>query len=689
MPVSRLRPSIPLLLVFALQIACSPAPPDRIVVITLDTTRADALGAYGQPDPTSPRIDAMAADGLLLEQAVSSAPSTLPSHATLFTGKQPYAHGVRANSGYELSAGNETLAEVLRSHGWATGAEVAAPVMAARTRLDQGFDVYREPEQTESALDAIERHQHTTRLSRDAEDITERGLAFIRGHAHEPFFLWLHYFDPHQPLDPPERFRAGLPPYYAEIRRVDHAVGRVLDELEAQGLRERTVVVLTADHGEGLGQHGEQTHSFLVYDSTMRVPLIFWGADVVPRGRRAPALVRLADVTPTLLDLAGLPPFADVQGVSLRPLLEDPDADLGLVGYGESAEPLLAFGSSMLRFVRRGRWKYIHKVDPELYDLESDPREVQNLAARHPERVDELRAQLTRLIEAAPAPTEDARVTMDAESIAELQALGYVAVEGALGLADEQASLAVRGPDPSQRIGHLRMYVHAAGLVARKSSAEALPLLRSLLAENPESPAIIQLTIDALADAGDEAELRAALVTGLRVTPESSDYRVRLAELLGESEPEQAERLLREAVAISGCASSAPVLHLANLLRLQARRVEQRALLEEQAAACPEDLAIRNALAWLLATSPVSELRDGPRAVRLAQQNVSAPGPPHAGYLDTLAAAYAEAGDFERALVEQRRALGMVEGRDLPPDIAAYFRDHLTVLEAGRPVRDP
>jgi arylsulfatase A-like enzyme len=687
--VSRLCTPITLLLAAFLQLACGAAPPDRIVVITLDTTRADALGAYGQRDPTTPRIDAMAAGGLLFEHVVSSAPSTLPSHATLFTGKQPYAHGVRSNTGYQLAIENETLAERLRARGWSTHAEVAAPVMDARTGLDQGFEVYRGAAETESQLDVIERHQHSRRYTRPAEEITERGLAFLREHADRPFFLWLHYFDPHEPLDPPKRFLPGLPPYYAEIRRVDHHVGRVLDELEALGLRERTIVVLTADHGEGLGQHGEDTHSFLVYETTMRVPLVFWGAEVVPRGRRAPALVRVVDVTPTLLDLVGLAPLAGVQGVSLRPLFEDPARDLDLVGYGESAEAMMMFGSSVLRFVRQGRWKYIHKLEPELYDLDDDPREVQNLAVTRADKLEELRRRLYELIEAAPAPAGDTQVTLDAESIAELQALGYVALEGAAGIEDERAALEVRGPDPSERVGAVHRFARAIALVGQKRDEEALVLLRSLIAETPESRAIHRLLVDAAAGAGDEAEQRATLREGLRLEPDSMRYRVMLAERIRDDEPREAERLLREASALAGCDPAEPALNLAQHLKLQARREEQRTLLEERMQACPEVPSLRNALAWLLATAPDAKLRDGPRAVRLAEQALRQAGDAHADYVDTLAAAYAEAGDLERALAEQRRALALLEGRDLPPRVVDPFREHLMALEAGRPVRDP
>jgi arylsulfatase A-like enzyme len=274
--------------------------PLNVLVVTLDTTRADALGAYGQSLPVSPRIDAMAADGVLFEQAVASVPSTLPSHSTLFTGKQPYAHGVRSNGGYRLSDANLTLAEVLRTRGYRTHAEIAAPVLASKTQLDQGFDDYRDPKASRSILELLDRNRGgwLGGAQRPADEISRNGIEFLRESVGSPFLLWLHYFDPHVPHDPPEPFKSQVPAsdYHAEIRRADHHVGLVLDELERLGLRERTIVVLTADHGEGLDEHDEETHSFFVYDTTMRVPLVFWGAAAIPRGRRVASLVRLVDV---------------------------------------------------------------------------------------------------------------------------------------------------------------------------------------------------------------------------------------------------------------------------------------------------------------------------------------------------------------------------------------------------------
>ena len=325
--------------------------PRNVVLITLDTVRADALGCYGQPLPTSPRIDRLAAEGVLFQQAVTSSPSTAPSHASILTGRQPYAHGVRSNVGYALPDESRTLAEALGAHGLRTHAEIAAPVLGRHTRLDRGFDRYRDLASFDVTLKTIElrdaegRALRTQRQERPAEDITRRGLEFLREHREDAFFLWLHYFDPHASYEPPPRFAEMLAnPYLAELRYVDEQVGRVVQEIARLGLKDQTLLVLTSDHGEGLGAHGEDTHSFFVYDSVMRVPLVLWGAKL-PAGRRVGSLVRTVDIAPTVLDLLGAPPLPDIQGVSLRPLLAGDGDDLGLTAYGETAElaPLWAF----------------------------------------------------------------------------------------------------------------------------------------------------------------------------------------------------------------------------------------------------------------------------------------------------------------------------------------------------------
>lgn len=557
----------------------------NVVLVTLDTTRADALGTYGQPLEVTPHIDAAAAEGLVFEQARSSSPSTLPSHATLFTGQQPYVHGVRANAGYVLAEESATLAEALRDAGWSTGAEVAAAVLGRFQRLDQGFESYRDP--LADGAHAATRH---------AVDVTDRGLAFLREQRHRPFFLWLHYYDPHSPYTPPPPYRDALPdhPYLGEVRLVDDQVGRVLAAIEALGLRDQTLVVITADHGEGLDEHGEQTHAFFVYDSTMRVPLVFWGAPLVPRGARVATPVRLVDVAPTLLDLLGLPPLPGAQGVSLRPLFADPELELALTGYGESIAPLALFGSDALRFVQEGRWKYVHKLEPELFDVEADPGELENLAARRPERVAKLRARLEALLSGAPAAPGDVEARLAPETLAQLRALGYLS--GRPRDAERSESLELRGPDPVSRTEDLRIANRAWSNYQAGRNAAAARDFQRVYARNPESAAVLEGLLGALlrSDPGRRDLLELAR-RGLELEPDSTNFRLMLALLLRrQGRSDEAEQALREALALDRCAVEAR-LQLADLLAQRGDSEERDALLRG-AEACPKSEVARRAL---------------------------------------------------------------------------------------------
>jgi arylsulfatase A-like enzyme len=245
-------------------------------------------------------------------------------------------------------------------------------------------------------------------------------------------------------------FQSQLPddPYLAEILYTDHHIGELIRHLENSGLRSRTLIALTSDHGEGLGEHGEESHAFFVYDSTLRVPLIFWGPPRLPAGKRIASLVRTVDIAPTILDLLGLPELSSVQGTSLLPLIRGETQALDLPAYGESIEIATLFNGAPLRSLRYGDWKYIHQVDPELYDVANDPLETKNLAASQPEKLAELRGRLQALIaEAGPAPG-GAAVRLDQATAQQLQALGYVAAGEIAGLDEKLASLELIGPSP-------------------------------------------------------------------------------------------------------------------------------------------------------------------------------------------------------------------------------------------------
>ncbi len=348
-----------------------PVPPIGVVIITLDTTRADRLSVYGFMDAPMPHLERLAREGVVFDQATSVAPLTLPAHASLFTGLFPPRHGVRDNADRPLSAEHQTMAEVLRARGFRTGAFVGSVVLDADRGLAQGFDHYGGVVETDARRPASK----TPRRRRGDEVVTD-AIRWIEGIDGSPFFLWAHLYDPHKPYDPPEPFRSQhTDPYIAEIAFADAQIGRVLEALDRRKLMDRTIVVVAADHGESLGDHGERDHGVFVYESVLRVPLIVRAPNLPPR--RIADVVRLVDVMPTVLDLLAVPhPPSD--GMSLAAMLRGEPRGVELDAYSESRYPL-RFGWSPLRALRAGRHKLIEAPRPELYDLDRDPFEQRNI----------------------------------------------------------------------------------------------------------------------------------------------------------------------------------------------------------------------------------------------------------------------------------------------------------------------
>lgn len=664
------------------------------MLITIDTLRADALGAYGQALPTSPNIDRLAEHGVVFSQAVSSVPSTLPSHASIMTGLQPYSHGVRSNSGYVLPEQARTLAELLRDSGFRTGAEIAAAVLDRRTQLDQGFDHYRDITSSD-----IERKQVVvprsngaeTRIlhERTASDITQHGMQFLRKKSDRSFFLWLHYFDPHRSYTAPEPFRNRIPgsPYHAEVAYVDHEVGRVLNEIERLGLSPRTHIVITSDHGESLGEHGEATHAHFIYQSTMHVPLILAGPGI--EARRVGSLVRSIDIMPTILDWLGVPAPDHMEGVSLLPLAHG--SDLQLVGYGESIESRINFGTSMLRFLRDGRWKYHHKVGRELYDLEADPGELRNLASSQRDIAEGLEAKLRAQIAAAAPQLGRAEVNPDAETTAQLRALGYLSSGSRARIEDESDALELFGQDPALLVSAVEAHAHANSHIVEGRYAAAAEAYAELLDQFPDSPSIViglslaYIQLDRLEEA--EQLLRRAI----ELDPGHTGLYVDLARLLRFEQTDEAdaeaEALLESSLEISPCVASV-ANELVDLLGNRKRYRDQIELLAAGRERCPNSIDHLNGYAWALATLPVAELRDGQRAVELARTVDAATSHTNPSALNTLAAAYAENGEFAKAIEFQHRAIGLLSSDELRSEFGETFRAQLAVLESGRPIRE-
>jgi tetratricopeptide (TPR) repeat protein len=334
--------------------------------------------------------------------------------------------------------------------------------------------------------------------------------------------------------------------------------------------------------------------------------------------------------------------------------------------------------------LREGRLKYVHKLRPELFDLAADPAELHDLAAERPEELLRLRAQLERIL-ASAEPVHSARAAPEPAQVEALRALGYVG-GGAAPAAGED--LALHGPDPRDLVLDFKVFALAWGALLRGEPAQSEPLFRDLVARHPSNELALEGLLAALGALGREAEQTALLRAGRQALPTLGSLRVRLAaRLRAAGEVEQAEEELRETLGVDRCNEAARLL-LADLLRERRSHAEQIALLEATSG-CPGSAALRNTLAFALATLPEAPLRDGARALALAREAVAASGGANPDYLDTLAAAYAELGRFDEAVAEQRRALELAEDRELPDAFVASLRAHLALLEAGNPIREP
>jgi arylsulfatase A-like enzyme/Flp pilus assembly protein TadD len=397
----------------------------NLLVITIDTLRADHVGAYGYQAARTPHLDQLAADGVLFSRAFSHVPLTLPSHLTLFTGQLPAVHGVRDN-GRRFVSGVRTLAEIARDKGYSTAAFVGAFPLDSRFGLDCGFQTYDDLYGEGTAV------RDMTFIERRAEDVNRKAEDWIRANGRNPFFVWVHYYDPHAPYDPPSPFAeefAGRE-YDGEIAYTDFYVGKLLETLEKAGLRGNTLIVLASDHGEGLGEHKEKTHGIFIYDSTLHVPLIISYPKALPRGRVITAPVGLQDVLPTVLDLMGWPEENGLPGCSLVPAMARPKAarpDPDRAFYIESLAPLLGRNWAPLRGIRTSDWKYIDAPIAELYDLAADPGETVNVLDKHADVGRRLRGELEAMIKTQSAAVSDAPAArVDEETRRKLMSLGYL-----------------------------------------------------------------------------------------------------------------------------------------------------------------------------------------------------------------------------------------------------------------------
>ncbi len=461
---------------------CTRTPPPNVLIVTLDTTRYDRFGYSGDEEAKTPVTDALARRGVAFDQAFASTPLTLPSHTSILTGLEPFEHRVRNNGNFKVPEGLDTLAERLTSAGYDTAAFVSAMVLHSRYGLNQGFATY------DDQISAARKVLDFTIPRRHGTETTEAALGWLRARpADRPFFLWVHYFDAHMPHELKPPYDSVADGYAAALSYQDEELGRLLDGVAGAEGKRGTIVVLTADHGESLGEHGEKTHGTVAYDSTLHVPLIVAGPGV-PAGRRSDAYVRHADIFPTVMDATGLASSTPLSGRSLVRLARKASDDETVVGYFENHGPHEDLGWSKIEGVRNARWKYTALPEPaELYDVRADPEEALNLIESSPEAREQMESLWHDLPRVQEAESEEARLDeVTAEAREQLASLGYVQARREFAAGD--------APDPRKFVS-VHDWVEAAAFLASAGRyAEALERLETL-ARSPSVEVLVLRTL--------------------------------------------------------------------------------------------------------------------------------------------------------------------------------------------------
>jgi choline-sulfatase len=498
------------------------AAPANIVLITLDTTRADRMGFLGSQRGLTPNLDALAHQGVVFTRAYSQAPLTTASHATILTGTYPQFHGVN-DAGVPLAKDLPYLPGILRQHGYATAAFLGSVILDPQgggPGFDRGFDTY----------DARfhSRHQGEDRyhsLERRGDEVVGRAMAWLKKHSAKPFFLWVHLYDPHAPYDPPEPFKSRYASdrYDGEIAYVDAAIGKLLDHLRGRGLYDGALIAVMADHGEALGEHGERGHGVFLYDSTIHVPLLI---KVPARAaeKRIDARVGLVDVLPTILQAVGVPVPKAVQGESLLPLMgttatavtSKGGASSARPAYAETDYPRKAYGWSSLRALRTGKYLFIEAPRKELYDEAADVDAEHNLSSTSSAVTETLAARLDNFRRQTSNSKAAPKTSVDPQQVEKLRALGYVASSDSNVSGKEQA-----GADPKDKIEIANEMAEASLALEDARVQEAISILQKVVARDQTISAAYATLGTAWTSVGNYQQAIPALRKAVELRPNS------------------------------------------------------------------------------------------------------------------------------------------------------------------------
>jgi arylsulfatase A-like enzyme/Tfp pilus assembly protein PilF len=703
------------------------SPVRNVLLISIDTCRADHLSCYGFERKTTPGLDALAAEGILFKNAFAPAPMTLPSHSSMMTGVYPPCHGIHENFKNKLARSNRTLAEILKQHGFVTGAVVSAFVLDRQFGLDQGFDSYQDNiKPLGRSADKIERAAgETSRLACD----------FLEQKKDIPFFLFVHYFDPHAGYDPPEPYASDYKEdlYSGEIAYTDNSINQVVDMLKQLDLYDSTLIVVVGDHGEGLGDHGEETHDYFIYQSTVHVPFVVRHPGKTA-ARTVTDVVSIVDVAPTILANLSIPIPNEMQGRDVSEYghtkpIETPERYV----YTESVVPL-AYNCNALTGLVGPRFKYIESTRPELYDLIADPGETTNLIDRNIKRAKRMQSLLQETIGQLVASQEEKEeVHLDAESIRRLESLGYVAT----GSSQEGYAIDRSKKDAKDWIEYHSTKKELQHLIADKQYVKARSLCQKLLNHWPESirerftmgeialglndfdNAIYHLNLANKLDPNQPGvmyKMGAAYQAkdhfdqainhyrqALRKWPDHLDTRVNMGAALSELgafdeaighfrsalQINPHAPFARENLALALRSKTDPAAHkrVGQYYYEQGRYARAVTFWNEALRLKPDWPEVQNNLAWLLAAKKEAAYYDPAEALRLAKRACQLTGYKRIGPLDTLSVAYAATGLFNEAITTIQNAIQLAQDADMTT-VSEELQARLALYEKETPYQE-
>lgn len=692
----------------------------NVVLISIDTCRPDFLSCYGYPLKTTPNIDALAAEGVLFEKVISPVPFTLPAHCSMLTGLIPPFHKVLDNTFYNLAEDKTTLAEILKANGFSTGGFISTFVINSDFGLGQGFDKYD---------DEFSDDRNTMGLvERRAEETTDHALEWLENNKDKNKFLFLHYFDPHFTYDAPEpfasrfpyarfpwNFRTNQPPKYAglyagEIAYVDHNIGRVIRKLKQLGIYDSTLICITSDHGESLGQHKEATHGFYIYEATTRVPLIM-KVPGAKKGIRVNSVVGLIDIVPTICSALGIEISHEIQGKDLMSYIKDPGSEPypGRSLYCQSLEPTKYDSNPLLGLVE-DRYKYILTNNSELYDVSEDPGEMRNIITEQPKRARKMQGTLLRIIDDATEGDQESGLTeMDAETIQKLESLGYVG-----SMVTDTFTIDPEKDDPKELID-FHVTASRVGYLIQTEDYEAAEInCKKMIEDRPElyigyyKMAKLYMYQEKYSEAIEYFsrvnELDPDFVYAYSATADAykslEKYDTAL-EYYFKALALKAD-LIEAYCQLSDCyyemgKFEEPQKHLTEELRTSRRYPESLHLLgnkliemgqirqaydkfTEALKLDPGSVDILNAAAWMKCASDIKEFRDPQEALRLAAKACEISEYKNPEAMDTLAVAYAANGHFDKAVRTAEIAITLANAEE-KEDMAERIRKRIELYK--------